>query len=91
MKCRDRFYFPDFILGEIIVECTFWHNVFQKAEELSQKIKEYHKLNLKIIVITTNRYLEKYSELLGNLNVTVITPDKLTGLLDGKFGRVREP
>ena len=90
LRCFDRFYFPDFSFGEIVAECTFWHNVFQKTEELSQKIKDYRKLKLKIIVITTNLYLEKYSELLANLNVTVITPDKLTGLLDGKFGRVRE-
>ena len=74
-----------------MVECTFWHDVRQRAKELSQKIENYHKLNLKIVIVTTNRYLEKYSELLTNLDVTVITPDKLTELLDGKFGRVREP
>ena len=91
LNCENRFYFPDFSLGEIVVECTFWHDVRQKAKELSQKIEDYHKLNLKIVIVTTNRYFEKYSELLSNLNVRVITSDKLTEVLDGKFGRVREP
>ncbi len=91
LKCGNRFYFPDFILGEIVIECTFWYDVEQKAKELSQKITDYHKLNLKTIVVTTDNYLEKYSELLANLNVTVITPNQLTEVLDGKSGRVRTP
>jgi hypothetical protein len=37
-------------------------------------------------IVTTNRYLKEYSELLANLNVTVITPDKLTEVLDGNLG-----
>ena len=86
----NRFYFPDFTLGKLVIECTFWNNVLQKTKELSQKIEDYRKLNLRTVIVTTNRYLEKYSELLANLNVTVITSDKLTEVLDGKFGRVRE-
>ena len=74
-----------------MIECTFWYDVEQKAKELSQKIENYRKLNLQPVVITTDRYLEKYSNLLSNSNVRVITPNQLTRLLDGKFGRVREP
>jgi hypothetical protein len=74
-----------------VIECTFWYNVEQKAKELSQKIENYRKLNLQTVIVTTDRYLEKYSNLLANLNVTVITPNQLTEVLDGKSGRVRTP
>lgn len=90
LRCGNKFYFPDFIISELVIECTFWYNVEQKAKELSQKIENYRKLNLQTVIITTDRYLEKYSDLLSHLNVTVITPDKLTEVLDGKFGRVKK-
>ncbi len=37
-------------------------------------------------IYLTDRYLEKYSALLANLNVRVITPDQLTRVLDGNLG-----
>ena len=40
--------------------------------------------------MTTERYIAQYSEVLAPLNVTVITSDKLTEVLDGKFGRVKK-
>lgn len=89
IKCGDKFYFPDFSIGNIMIECTFWYNVEQKAEELSQKIKNYQQLNRDLIIVTTKRFLKDYSRMLANLNVRVITPDSLTELLDGKNGRVR--
>ncbi len=73
-------------MHKIVIECTFWDDVEQKAKELNQKIEDYSKLNLQTVIVTTERYLEKYSELLANLNVRVITPDKLTRLLDGNLG-----
>ena len=90
LKCGNKFYFPDFIIGEIVIECTFWYDVAEKVKELSQKIETYSKINLQTIIVTTDRYLTKYSELLANLNVTVITPNQLTEVLDGKSGRVKE-
>ena len=39
--------------------------------------------------MTTERYIAQYSEVLAPLNVRVITPDKLTEVLDGKSGRVK--
>jgi hypothetical protein len=86
LKCGDKFYFPDFSIGELVIECTFWYDVEQKAKELSQKIEHYRKLNLQTVIVTTDRYLEKYSALLANLNVRVITPNQLTRLLDGNLG-----
>jgi hypothetical protein len=51
---------------------------------------EYLKLDFKmVLIVTTQKYIEKYSDLLTNLNVRVITSDSLTELLDGKFGRVK--
>jgi hypothetical protein len=90
LKCSDKFYFPDFIFNGIIAECTFWHDVEQRAKELQQKIDNYLKLDFKtIFVVTSRKFIEKYSQLLGNSNVRVITPDNLTEVLDGKYGRVK--
>ena len=90
LKCGDKFYFPDFVFNEIIVECTFWHDVEQRAKELQQKIHDYFKIDVKtVLIVTTQKYREKYSQLLDNSNVRVITPDILTEVLDGKYGRVK--
>ncbi len=35
LKCDDKFYFPDFIVNKIIVECTFWDDVEQKSRGLN--------------------------------------------------------
>jgi len=73
----------------VAVECTFWNNVNQKAKELSEKIRNYRKVDLETVVVTTELYVEQYSKVLNSLNVRVITPDKLTEVLDGKSGRVK--
>jgi len=86
LNCEGKYYFPDFILGKIVIECTFWYDPEQKAKELRQKILNYRKLNLNTIIVTTDRYLEKYSVLLANCNVRVITSNQLTRLLDGNLG-----
>ena len=91
LKCNDKFYFPDFVFSDnTIIECTFWHDVEQKADELQQKIDNYFKMDFKtVLILTTSRYVEGYRKLLTNSNVIVITTDILTELLDGKIGRVK--
>lgn len=90
LRCEDRFYFPDFVFEDIIIECTFWDNVEQKAIELRQKVADYQKLIFRMaIIITTRKYLEEYSKFLDASNVRVITSDGLSELLDGKLGRVK--
>jgi hypothetical protein len=89
LNCGSTCYFPDFTLGDIVIECTFWDDAVQKAMELTEKAESYRKLKMEIIVITTDRYFKNYLELLADLNVTVITSNKLTEVLDGKFGRVK--
>ena len=86
LHCGGKCYFPDFTLGKLLIECTFWHDVAEKAKELSQKIVIYRKLNLQTIIVTTDRYLEEYSILLANCNVRVITSNQLTSWLDGNLG-----
>lgn len=46
VDCNNRYYFPDFSLGKVVIECTFWDNVDQKAKELSEKIENYRKLKV---------------------------------------------
>jgi hypothetical protein len=90
LRCGEKFYFPDFVFNEAVIECTFWHDAEQRAEKLRQKIDNYLKLNFKmILIVTTQKYIEKYSQLLTNQNVRVITPDNLTRVLGGKYGRVK--
>jgi len=73
-----------------ILLSTFWHDVEQRAKELQQKIHDYFKIDIKtVLIVTTQKYREKYSQLLDNSNVRVITPDILTEVLDGKYGRVK--
>jgi hypothetical protein len=73
-----------------ILLSTFWHDVEQRAKELQQKIHDYFKIDIKtVLIVTTQKYREKYSQLLDNSNVRVITPDILSELLDGKYGRVK--
>jgi hypothetical protein len=84
LKCGDKVYFPDFIVDKTIIECTYWHDTEKRAQELRQKIENYLKLGLKtVLVVTTQRYREKYSNLL-HPNVRVITPDNLRKVLGGK-------
>jgi hypothetical protein len=66
-----------------VIERTFWNDVIQKAMELSEKAESYRKLKIEKIVVTTDRYVEEYSEILALVNVTVITSNKLTEALDG--------
>jgi hypothetical protein len=90
LKCDDKFYFPDFAFDKIIVECTFWDDVEQKSRGLQLKVDDYLKLGFELVlIVTTEKYLEKYSKLLATSNVMVITADRLSDLLDGKFGRVK--
>ena len=85
LQCGDKFYFPDFVVDGTIIECTYWDDTEQRARELSQKIKNYLRPNLKtILIVTKQQYKEIYSKLLQNLNVRVITPDNLREVLGGK-------
>jgi hypothetical protein len=85
LRCGEKFYFPDFVVDGTIIECTYWHDTEQRARELRQKAENYLKLKFKIIlIVTTQRYKEKYSRLLENSNVRVITLDNLREVLGGK-------
>jgi hypothetical protein len=86
LNCGVKCYFPDSTLGKLLIEYTFWYDIEEKAKELSLKIANYRKLNLQTIIVTTDRFSEKYSALLTNRNVRVITPNQLTSWLDGNLG-----
>jgi len=90
LRCGVKFYFPDFIVGKTVIECTYWHDAEQRAEMLREKIDNYLKLKFDtILIVTTQRYIEEYSRLFDNSNVTVITPDNVRDVLGGKYGRVK--
>ncbi len=85
VNCGGKCYFPDFTIGELAVECTFWDDAPQKAKELSDKIQNYRKLKIETIVVTSKRYIKRYSELLANLNVTIITSDRTWSFWTGNL------
>lgn len=90
LNCAGTFYFPDFVVNNnLIIECTFWHDAKQKAEELRHKIRDYKELGIdKIIIATLPKRVDEYSKLLENSGAIVITINSLRGLLAGGVGRV---
>ena len=71
------------------IVCAFWDDIARKAEKLSEKRENYRKLKIETIVITSADNIKDYTKLLNQLDVRVITSDKLTEVLDGKLGRVK--
>jgi len=90
LKCAGKFYFPDFIINNnLIIECTFWHDVKQRAEGLREKIKDYKEFGIdNIIIITLPKHVDEYSKLLESSGAIVITINSLRNLLAGGVGRV---
>ncbi len=43
VQFQSKFFFPDFVIGRTVIECTFWFDVEQKARELKLKINCYTK------------------------------------------------
>ena len=59
IKSEDRWFFPDFMIGEkIIIECTAWEGE-TKAYQLLEKI-EYYKENYKVFVVIPKHLYMKY-------------------------------
>lgn len=84
LTCGSKFYFPDFRIDNVIIECTFWHDIKQRAKELRQKIDDYLKLKIShIIIVTFPKYVDEYSKLIDNPSVKVITPETLRNMLGG--------
>lgn len=91
LNYKDKFYFPDFIINNVIIECTFWHDVKQRAEELHRKIDDYLKSKIRgILIVTLPKYSNEYSKLLDNPSVMVITPETLRNMLGRERGAGRE-
>jgi hypothetical protein len=91
LNCEGKIYFPDFMINNVIIECTFWHDIKQRAKELRRKIDDYLKLKIRdILIVTLPKYIDGYSKLLDNPNVMVITPETLRNMLGGSMRAGRE-
>lgn len=85
-KCENKFYLPDFTIGNVILECTYWHDVKQRARELNQKIEDYTRSGFsKTLVVTTQKYKHAYSRLLQGSNVAVVTSEDLREIMGGRI------
>jgi len=91
LNCDGKFYFPDFRIDNVIIECTFWHDIKQRATELRRKISDYQKLQIRdIIIVTLPKHKSKYYKLLGSSKVMVITPETLRNMSGGSNRAGRE-
>lgn len=91
LNCEGKIYFPDFMINDVIIECTFWHDIKQRTKELRRKIDDYLKLRIRdILIVTLPKYVDGYSKLLDNPSVMVITPETLRNMLGGNMRAGRE-
>ena len=85
-KCGNKFYLPDFGVGNVILECTYWHDVKHRAGELNQKIEDYTRSGFsKTLVVTIQKYKHACSRLLQGSNVAVVTSEDLREILGGRI------
>jgi len=62
LKVKQNVYFPDFKVGNIIIECTAW-NGQEKAEKLKEKIQNYKKSNFKTFCIIDEKVIKFYKDI----------------------------
>lgn len=62
LRIDQNVYFPDFKIGNIIIECTAWNNE-EKAKELKRKIENYKKYNLKTFCIIDEKVIKFYKDI----------------------------
>lgn len=58
ININKNYYFPDFLINDIIIECSMWRG-FDKATKLKKKIKNFEKAGYKVFVVVPNN-LRKY-------------------------------
>jgi hypothetical protein len=62
MKVGKNAYFPDFKIGNMIIECTAW-NGEDKAIELKEKMQNYARFNLKSFCIIDENVIKFYKDI----------------------------
>jgi len=62
LKINQNVYFPDFKIGNIIIECTAWDNE-EKAIELKGKIQNYLRCNFKAFCIVDEKVIKFYKDI----------------------------
>jgi hypothetical protein len=62
LRIDQNSYFPDFKIGNIIIECTAWDGE-EKAKKLKEKMQNYMKCNLKIFFIVDEKVIKFYKDL----------------------------
>lgn len=75
-------YFPDFKIGNLLIECTAWKG-FQKAPALSKKIADLEKAGYEVKVIVPNR-LRSFYKLVEK---SIISIEELTEICPGSSDR----
>jgi hypothetical protein len=62
VRGMKNYYFPDFKIGSLIIECTMWRGE-EKAYKLLHKIHDLEKANYKIIVVVPHELRRFYKSL----------------------------
>jgi hypothetical protein len=76
IKIEDRYYFPDFLIGNVIIEGTMWRG-YDKAIKLKEKIK-YLKKKYKVYVVVPSKIEKYYLSIKDNLILGLEEFDELT-------------
>jgi len=62
LRINQKAYFPDFKIGNIIIECTAWDSE-EKAKKLKEKMQNYMKCNFKTFLIIDEKVIKFYKDL----------------------------
>ncbi len=63
---EERVYFPDFVIGKMVVECTAWKGP-QKAYALSKKISDLEKKGFNVVVVVPENLRKHYKLIQGKV------------------------
>ncbi len=64
LRIKDRVFFPDFLLSNIIIECTFWNNpTKKKLNHLKTKIKNYEAAGYRVVFFIPENRRKFYKQI----------------------------
>jgi len=80
ININKNYYFPDFKVNNIIIECTMWRG-FDKPLKLSKKVRNFEKMGYKVFVIVPNNLRRFYKRIENYL----IDEDKILNKLSPRM------
>lgn len=64
LRIKEHVFFPDFLLGNVIIECTFWNNsTKERLDYLKTKIKSYEAASYHVVFFIPKNCRKFYKEI----------------------------